>query len=193
MQCFLVVAEQSASSTSTAFLALGANRGRRWAHLQGGLARLNEEDGVTVVEASPVYETEAHTVRPEDRQPPFLNAVIRVETTRSPEALLRIAHEVERAEGRCREGEHWAPRSLDVDLLAYDEEVREEEGLTLPHPRLDERRFVLQPWADVAPNFVVPPPFDQSVQALLDQCSDTGAVERTDRELDTSATTPPMS
>lgn len=193
MHRFIVAAEKRVSSPSTAFLALGSNRGRRWVHLQGGIARLNERDGVAVVEASPVYETEAHTVRPEDRQPAFLNAVIRIETTRSPEALLRIAREVERAEGRRREKKRWAPRSLDVDLLAYDEEVRDEEGLSLPHPRLDERRFVLQPWADVASNFVVPPPFDESVQALLEECPDTAAVERLDRELDASASTPPAS
>lgn len=162
-------------------------------HLQEGLARLNGKDGVTVVEASPVYETEAHTVHSDDRQPAFLNAVTQVETTRSAGDLLQIAHEVERAEGRRRGGDRWAPRSLDVDLLAYDEEVRKNEELTLPHPRLDERRFVLRPWADLAPNFVVPPPFDQSVRALLDQCPDTASVEQIDRELDASASTPPPS
>lgn len=162
-------------------------------HLQAALARLNRSEGVAVVEVSPVYESEAHTLRPEEHQPPFLNAVVRVEATRSPEELLHIAHEVERAEGRQRGEQRWAPRPLDVDLLAYEDVVRDGDDLTLPHPRLGERRFVLRPWADLAPNFVVPPPFEQSVQVLLDQCPDIASIRRTDRDLDESASTPPTS
>lgn len=186
-------AEQESSAHSTAFLALGSNRGPRWKHLRAGRARLDDRRGVEVVKESPVYETEAHTRRPDEHQPPFLNAVVRVETLHSPEDLLRIAHAVERAQDRNRAAQCWAPRVLDVDLLAYEDEVREGSGLRLPHPRLHERRFVLRPWADIAPNFVVPSPFDQSVQTLLEQCPDTASIERTDYEFGESAPLPPNS
>jgi 2-amino-4-hydroxy-6-hydroxymethyldihydropteridine diphosphokinase len=68
-------------------------------------------------------------------------------------------------------------------LLAVDDITCQTDDLTLPHPRLAERRFVLQPWADLAPNFVVPPPFDQSVQSLLDECADETKIRRTDHAL----------
>lgn len=134
-------------------------------------------------EVSPVYETEPHTLRPEETQPAFLNAVLRLETTCSPKTVLDVAHEVEESEGRLRGRRRWAPRPLDIDLLALDAEVRDAEDLILPHPRLAERRFVLQPWADLAPNFVVPPPFERSVQELLARCTDATPLEKTDRAL----------
>ncbi|MFB6232285.1 MAG: 2-amino-4-hydroxy-6-hydroxymethyldihydropteridine diphosphokinase [Salinibacter sp.] len=180
-------------SASTAFLSLGSNQGRRHAHLQAAVTGLVERRGAAVTAVSPVYESEAHTLRPDAQNPPFLNAVVQVSTTRSPEALLRLAHDLERAEGRRREAQRWAPRSLDVDLLAYDEVVRDEEPLTLPHPRLADRRFVLRPWADIAPNFVVPAPFQEPVQVLLERCADTAEICSTDLELNPSAATAPDS
>lgn len=164
---------------TTVFLGLGSNQGSRYRHLQAAVERLARGQALWVREASPVYETEAHTLRAEETQPSFLNAVLRIETMQSPEALLRRLHEVEEAEGRRRSQRRWAPRSLDVDLLAYGSLVRETEEITLPHPRLARRGFVLRPWADLAPNFVVPPPFDRSVQGLLTQCPDATAIKRT--------------
>ncbi len=170
---------------SLAYLGLGSNEGDRLRHLQAAVGRLHGHDALRVVATSPVYETEAHTRSPEEEQPPFLNAVLRVAVDWEPEALLHVAQAVERAEGRERSSDRtWAPRPLDIDLLAVDALTRQTDTLTLPHPRLGERRFVLRPWADLAPNFVVPPPFDQSVQSLLDQCPDTAPVCRIDCELD---------
>jgi len=175
-----------------AYLGLGSNEGDRLRHLQAAVERLHRYDGLRVVAASPVYETEAHTLSPEEEPPPFLNAVLRAAVDWEPEALLHAAQAVERAEGRERSSERtWAPRPLDIDLLAVDALTRRTDTLTLPHPRLAERRFVLQPWADLAPNFVVPPPFDQSVQSLFNQCSDTASVRRTDYELDRPAAESP--
>ena len=162
---------------TTAYLGLGSNQGKRREHLQGGVNELHAVKGVRVTAVSTVYETEAHTVGPDETQPAFLNAVVAVETTCSPEALLRGAQAAERAEGRTRSAEQrWSPRPLDVDLLAMGDEQRSTTTLTIPHPRLAQRRFVLRPWADLAPNFRVPPPFDRSVSALLAACSDTAAL-----------------
>lgn len=178
----------------TAYLGLGSNQGDRLGHLQVAVERLHRYDLLRVVAASPVYETEAHTVSPDEEQPSFLNAVLRVAVECSPESLLRIAHEVEQAEGRVGEAvqQKWRPRPLDIDLLAVGSVTCQTDALTLPHPRLGERRFVLRPWADLAPNFAVPPPFDQSVQSLLDQCSDASDIRRTEHTLNdrTAAASP---
>lgn len=168
----------------TAFLGVGSNKGDRLGHLRSGGERLARRDALRVVAASPVYETEAHTASSGETQPPFLNAVLHVVVEEDPEALLQTAHAVERAEGRTRVAEQrWGPRVLDVDLLAVGALTRDTEALTLPHPRLADRRFVLRPWADLAPNFVVPSPFDESVQSLLDQCTDPASVQRTEHTL----------
>lgn len=165
----------------TAYLGLGSNEGNRPRHLRAAAEHLYAHDAVRSGKVSPVYETEAHTWGPDEEQPPFLNAVVRIHVDCEPEMLLQLAQAVEQAEGRTRTADRkWQPRPLDVDLLAVGRQTRQTEDLILPHPRLSERRFVLRPWADLAPNFIVPVPFDQSVQALLDQCPDEASVHRTD-------------
>lgn len=159
------------------YLALGSNEGDRIAHLQRAVDGLAQAS-VAVRRVSPVYRTEAHTLDPADAQDDYYNAVVEVETTRSPERLLDLAKTLERRAGRDPSDRRWAPRPLDVDLLTAGEETRTTDRLTLPHPRLAERRFVLQPWADLAPNLVVPAPFATPVAGLLDACRDDGAVVR---------------
>ena len=89
----------------------------------------------------------------QENQPPFVNACIEIETALEPHALLQLMHDIERAHGRDRAKEtRWGPRSLDLDLLAYDDRALDERGLTLPHPRLFERAFVLVPLAEIAPD-----------------------------------------
>lgn len=168
-----------------AYLGLGSNQGDRCRHLQAAVERLHERDGLRVRAASPVYEAEAHTRSPDEEQPPFLNAVLHAAVECDPETLLHVAREIERAEGRVRSSTRiWEPRPLDIDLLAVGSVTCRTDALTLPHPRIGERRFVLRPWADLAPNFVVPPPFNESVQSLLDQCPDAAPVRKTDCRLD---------
>jgi 2-amino-4-hydroxy-6-hydroxymethyldihydropteridine diphosphokinase len=169
----------------TAYLGLGSNEGDRLKHLQAAVDGMEGEEGCRVTGVSPVYESEAHTLDPDAEQRAYLNAVVRLDTERTPEELLRLAQGLERAEGRAPEAERerWAPRPLDVDLLLVGGETRSTGDLVLPHPRLGERRFVLRPLADLAPNLQVPPPFDATVTALLDDCSDRGALVRTPHEL----------
>mgnify|MGYP006289580405 CR=1 FL=1 len=170
-----------------AYLGLGSNLGDRRAHLQEAVGGLNAADAVRVTGCSPVYETEAHTVTPDEEQPPFLNAVVQAAVDCSPDQLLRLAKQLERVEGRTGSSERWAPRPLDVDLLMVGNATRQTDDLVLPHPRLADRRFVLQPWADLAPDVIVPPPFDASVRDLLRACPDTAALRRTDLPLHPSA------
>lgn len=168
---------------NTSYLGLGSNVGNRRTHLQAAVAGLQRRGDIRVNAVSWVYETEAHTWDPDETQPSFLNAVVEIEETTSPERLLRTAQALEREAGREPAAESWAPRPLDVDLLAVDHITRQSDALTLPHPRLADRRFVLQPWADLAPAFVVPPPFDASVEDLLRACPDTAALRRTEIRL----------
>jgi len=173
------------------FLALGSNLGDRRAHLCTAVQALHEHPRVHAAEASPVYESAAHTLDPSDEQPAFLNAVVQANTSLSPSALLHTAQQMERDAGRVDDRERWAPRPLDVDLLVYDRLVCTSETLTLPHPRLAERRFVLRPWADVAPNLWVPAPFKQTVVTLLSCCPDTAALRKTPWRLPQGASPSP--
>jgi 2-amino-4-hydroxy-6-hydroxymethyldihydropteridine diphosphokinase len=132
------------------FLALGSNLGDRAAHLQGAVDALSAHAEVEVVGVSRVYETDPVGGPVQDD---FLNAVVEVRTSLDPDDLLDLAFAIERAAERVRV-EHWGPRTLDVDVLLYDELTRTDERLTLPHPRMFERHFVLAPLADLAPDRV---------------------------------------
>jgi 2-amino-4-hydroxy-6-hydroxymethyldihydropteridine diphosphokinase len=136
-----------------AFVGLGANLGDRDAALRRAVELLGEHDGIDVVAVSAVRETEPVGVLD---QPRFLNAACAVDTTLAPRALLDVLLDVERALGRVRGAERYGPRTIDLDLLVYDGEVVDEPGLAVPHPRLHERRFALEPLLDLDPGLVVP-------------------------------------
>lgn len=129
---------------------LGSNLGDRRAHLEAAVRGLAEAGQVLGV--SSFRETEPVGGPP---QPRYLNAAVAIETGRPPRELLALARELERRAGRER-GVRWGPRTLDVDLLLYGDLLMEEEGLVLPHPRLRERLFVLEPLAEVALDWPVP-------------------------------------
>ena len=149
-----------AATRATVYIALGSNLGDRAAYLCAALARLRAYMTVTAI--SPVYETDP--VGYAD-QGPFLNAVIGGTTTCSPAALLGALQGIERALGRERPFPN-GPRTLDLDLLSYDALMLDTPDLTVPHPRLHERAFVLVPLADIAPDLVLPGP-GRTVAALL--------------------------
>jgi 2-amino-4-hydroxy-6-hydroxymethyldihydropteridine diphosphokinase len=130
-----------------AYLGLGANIGDRARALQAAVDGLAAADGVTVVAVSPVYETEP-VGGPE--QPEYLNAVVAVDTNRTPRRLLEIAKRLEDEAGRVP-GERWGPRPLDVDVLLVGDDEVDEPDLVVPHPRLYERAFVMVPLADLDP------------------------------------------
>jgi 2-amino-4-hydroxy-6-hydroxymethyldihydropteridine diphosphokinase len=135
-----------------AFLGLGSNLGDRLTNLQGALDLLQAEPGLRVAASSRVWETVPVGGPP---QPDYLNAVISVETDLSARDLLEVAHRVEARLGRVRK-ERWGARSIDVDLLLYDEESIEEADLVVPHPRLRERAFVLLPLLELAADVTLP-------------------------------------
>jgi 2-amino-4-hydroxy-6-hydroxymethyldihydropteridine diphosphokinase len=129
-----------------AYVGLGSNLGDRAAHLLLGLSALSRLPETRLLRLSPVYETDP--VGPP--QPPYLNMVAELETELSPKGLLAEMLRIEKALGRERR-ERWGSRTLDLDLLLYGDLVLEEEGLSVPHPRLHERAFVLVPLLDLLP------------------------------------------
>ena len=136
-----------------AYVGLGANLGDRERTLRAAVDALAAEEGIEVVSVSTLRETEPVGV---GEQPRFLNGAAELETTLTARELLDRLLAVEQRFGRVRiPGEH-GPRTLDLDLLLYGDEVIDEPGLTVPHPRLHERRFVLEPLAELAPGLVVP-------------------------------------
>ena len=136
---------------TTAYLALGSNLGDRLEHLRAAVRKLDATEGVDVVRSSRVYETEP--VGPP--QPAYLNAVIQVDTTLSPRELLESALGVEDSLGRVR-AERWGPRTIDVDILVYDERTVDEPDLVIPHPRMHERGFVLIPLSELDADAMLP-------------------------------------
>lgn len=152
------------------FLALGSNLGDRETHLREGLAELGRR-GVRVIRCASVYSTEPKGYL---SQPWFLNTVAEIETALGPEDLMRACLSVEQSHARQRSTPN-GPRTLDIDIILFGDRVVRTDQLTIPHPRYAERRFVLEPLVEIAPD-VADPVSHRSFKALLDRLSDASAV-----------------
>jgi 2-amino-4-hydroxy-6-hydroxymethyldihydropteridine diphosphokinase len=150
-----------------AYIGLGSNLGDRRGLIREALKRLGRIDGVRILKRSRIIETD-----PVGRtaQPRFLNAVAEVETRIEPEPFLRRLRAVERSLGRVRH-ERWGPRTIDLDLLLWGDRSMETTRLTLPHPRMAERQFVLAPLAELCPRRRVPGT-GRTVRGLLNSMKD---------------------
>lgn len=135
-----------------AYVGIGSNLGDRWGHLALAARALRATPRAAVVRASRVWDT-APLGPP---QPRYLNAVLELDAELPAEALLSALQDAERAGGRVRAGARWSARTLDLDLLLYGDEVIRRPRLTVPHPELAHRRFVLEPLAELAPDRLVP-------------------------------------
>lgn len=134
-----------------AYVAFGANLGEPFETLRAAAVAVGRRPGVELVAGSPIYRT--RPIGPPG-QPDYANAVARVETTLTADALLDALHAVESEFGRVRDV-RFGPRTLDLDLIWYEGEERADDRLTLPHPRAHEREFVLRPLADLDPELVL--------------------------------------
>ena len=152
-----------------AVLGLGSNLGDRMGALQGAVDTIADTPDVWVTAVSPVYETDP--VGGPD-QGPFLNLVVELDTDRSARDLLEVCRAAEAAAARER-GERWGPRTLDVDVLWIDGVVVDEPDLQVPHPRMGERRFVLAPLADLAPDLVT----EEALAAAVGTVRRVGSLE----------------
>ena len=144
---------QTPSPLTKAYVGLGANLGPREVTLLRAVDLLGAEPGVEVLAVSGLRETAP--VGNVD-QPEFLNGAVAVETSLPARELLDALLRVERELGRVRDGTQWGPRTIDLDLLVYGDEIVDEPGLRVPHPRLHERRFALEPLAELEPDLLVP-------------------------------------
>ena len=136
-----------------AYVALGSNLGDSCQQLLDAMDALDRLPGSRLLARSGLYRTPPWGVL---EQPPFINAVVLLESALTPYALLDELLAIERAAGRTRDGERWGPRTLDLDLLHVDGVALNDERLTLPHPRIAERAFVLLPLYELAPELVLP-------------------------------------
>jgi 2-amino-4-hydroxy-6-hydroxymethyldihydropteridine diphosphokinase len=137
---------------TVAYIGLGANVGPREVTLLRAVDLLAEEDDVEVLAVSQLRETDPVGIVD---QPRFLNGAAQIDTSLPPRALLELLLRIEQSLGRVRE-ERWGPRTVDLDLLVYGDLTVDEPGLRVPHPRLHERRFALEPLAELDPELVVP-------------------------------------
>jgi 2-amino-4-hydroxy-6-hydroxymethyldihydropteridine diphosphokinase len=137
---------------TTAFVGIGSNLGDREENLARAIELLSVDEHIKVAAVSEIRETEP--VGPVV-QGPFLNGAIRIETDLAPRELLERLLAIERSLGRVPR-ERYGPRTIDLDLLLYGDEVVDEPGLSVPHPRLHERRFALEPLSDLAPSLEIP-------------------------------------
>ena len=139
-----------------AVIALGSNLGDREANLRAAVRDIGSIEGVTVTGASGIVES--HAVKPDgvdESSPNYLNAVVLVQSALHPDDLLDALNRIEADHGRVRE-ERWGDRTLDLDIVSFDGIRRDEERLTLPHPRAWDRAFVLVPWLQADPDAVLP-------------------------------------
>jgi 2-amino-4-hydroxy-6-hydroxymethyldihydropteridine diphosphokinase len=158
-------------------LALGSNLGNRLETVQGAIDEIADTPGVTLTRVSPVYET-APVGGPE--QGSYFNAVVEIRTLLTPDLVLERCNSIEEAFQRVRV-ERWGPRTLDVDVITFEDVVQDDPRLTLPHPRAHERAFVLAPWLDIDPEAQVPG--HGRVADLLAQVGLEGVHRREDLEL----------
>jgi GTP cyclohydrolase-4 len=143
--------ERRVSTLAIAYLGLGSNLGKREKNLRQALTLLSLK--VNLEEVSSVYETEPVGYK---EQPLFLNMVCRIATNLPPEELSHLAKEIETRMGRIPSKQRNLPRLIDIDILFYDNKIMETQDLTIPHPRLHDRAFVLIPLAEIAPDLVHP-------------------------------------
>jgi 2-amino-4-hydroxy-6-hydroxymethyldihydropteridine diphosphokinase len=151
-----------------AYIGLGSNLGDRRQHLADARSAIAARVG-HVNAASSIYDTAPWGPVPQDN---YLNQIVKIETKLSPRALLTALHAIERSTGRERANEvRYGPRTLDLDILIYGDRVVDEDGLSIPHPRIAERAFVLVPLAEIAPDLVLG---GASVRELLGRIDSSG-------------------
>lgn len=153
------------------FVGLGSNEGDRLANISRAVQLLGGTPGIQLMQMATIYETPPAGGPPQED---YLNSVVAIETALPPHELLAALKALERRMGRAPSPERWGPRVIDLDILLYDQQVIREPHLVIPHPRLPERRFVLEPLAQLAPD-AVHPVLRKTVAELLEEACASSA------------------
>lgn len=156
------------------FLLLGTNLGNRMGYLRLAIEKIALEAG-KIIQISPVFETEPWHFEAENN---FLNCAVEISTVKSPAEILKSIKEIEQQLGRQRTalpGYH--SREIDIDILFFDNEIINQDDLQIPHPRLAERRFALEPFCKIAPG-IIHPVLNKTISELLAECADKSTVEQ---------------
>ncbi len=149
------------------YLLLGGNIGNRAMYLESARKQISRFIG-DIENVSSIYETEPWGF---SHETPFLNQVVISLTRLEPGEIMRRIRDIEKSFGRVREKDHYSARTIDIDILFYDDMIIKKEDLVIPHPRLHERRFVLAPLTEVEPD-LVHPVFKKSISVLYAECDD---------------------
>ena len=156
------------------YLGLGTNIGDRDSNLFTAIAALDVRDDISVNRTASIYESDPMY---NQDQPNFLNSVVEIETSLQPEIMMQVCQGIEMMLGRPTSRKKNAPRVIDIDILAYETMSVEIGELKIPHPQLFARKFVLVPWAEIAPDFVVQD-YGKSVSELLPLCPDLSNIKK---------------
>jgi 2-amino-4-hydroxy-6-hydroxymethyldihydropteridine diphosphokinase len=156
---------------SQIYLCLSSNLGDRLQNLKQAIQSL-QNNQIQVINSSNIYETEPWGLT---EQPWFLNQCIQISTNLNPHQLLNIINQIESDLGRIRH-QKWAERTIDIDILYYQDQIIQTEKLTIPHSEIKNRQFVLQPLAEIAPNFIDPLD-NKTIKELQSNCSDTSKIK----------------
>lgn len=159
-------------SMNHAYLLIGGNLGDRFKHLQTTVQKINMLCG-KIIQSSSVYETDAWGFT---EQPAFLNQALEIETHLSAVELMQQIHEIELSLGRVRLSP-LGPRTIDIDIIYYNNDIIDNDIVTIPHPRMEQRNFVLIPLNEIAPK-MIHPQFNKTTSELLHQCKDESHVHK---------------
>ncbi|AVQ45013.1 2-amino-4-hydroxy-6-hydroxymethyldihydropteridine diphosphokinase [Clostridium botulinum] len=147
----------------TAYIAFGSNIGDKKDYIKRALEKIEERE-IKIIKVSPIYETEPYGVLDQDS---FLNGVVRIETNLTPEDLIEVLLDIEKQLDRVRERK-WGPRTIDLDIIFYDDLIINKNNLIIPHKDMENREFVLKPLCDIDENFIHPV-LKKSVRQLYDR------------------------